>query len=68
MIMGADDYMKAYAKANADAFVQKEPAPKQNDPQFVAPASGNTKTGPKMSLSELMKAKNENPEFVVNFD
>lgn len=66
-IMGADDYMKAYAKANADAFVQKEPAPAKPDPQFVGSTSGK-KEGTKMSLSDMMKAKNENPDFVVSFD
>ena len=67
MIMGAEDYMKAYAKTNADAFVQKESAPAKPDPQFVAPATGK-KEGAKMTLSEMMKAKNENPDFVVSFD
>ena len=67
-IMGADDYMKAYAKANADAFIAKE-TPKQPDPQFVSTANGDKgKTGTKMTLSEMMKAKNENPDFEVKFD
>lgn len=65
MIMGAEDYMKAYAKQNADAFTKPEPA--KNDPQFVAPTGGKPEAK-KMSLSEMMKAKNENPDFVVNFD
>ena len=68
-IMGADDYMKAYAKTNADAFIQKETTPKQPDPQFVGSATGDQgKTGTKMTLSEMMKAKNENPDFEVKFD
>lgn len=67
MIMGAADYMKAYAKANADAFVPDKPASTKPDPQFVAPTGGN-KGGSKMSLSDMMKAKNENPDFVINFD
>lgn len=68
-IMGADDYMKAYAKTNADAFVQSDPkpAPKQ-PPQFAGSAPGEKSGGTKMSLSEMMKAKNENPDFVINFD
>lgn len=69
MIMGAEDYLKAYAKQNGDAFIQKEPAPKTPDPQFVGSTTGETKKqGAKMSLSEMMKAKNENPDFVINFD
>lgn len=68
-IIGADDYLKAYAKTNADAFVQKEATPKPADPQFVSSATGSdSKGGQKMSLSEMMKAKNENPDFVVSFE
>lgn len=67
-IMGADDYLKAYAKTNADAFIQKEPAPKQPEPQFVGTATGKKDGGTKMSLSDMMKAKNDNPDYVVNFD
>ena len=68
-IMGAMDYMKAYAKANADAFVKEAPpAPKTPDPQFVGSTTGKSPEGAKMSLTEMMKAKNENPDFVVNFD
>lgn len=68
VIMGADDYMKVYAKANADAFIQKETAPKTPAPEFVGSATGKHQTGTKMTLSEMMKAKNENPDFVINFD
>lgn len=70
-IMGADDYMKAYAKANSDAFIKDAPpAPKTPDPQLiVGSANGNDgKGGNKMSLSDMMKAKNENPDFVISFD
>ena len=68
MIMGAEDYLKAYAKQNADAFKKTEPAPATPDPQFVGSATGGKDKGQKMSLSEMMKAKNENPDFVINFD
>ncbi len=67
-IIGAEDYMKVYAKTNADAFIQKESAPKTPDPQFVGSTPGGKEKGAKMSLSEMMKAKNENPDFVVSFD
>lgn len=71
-IMGASDYMAEYAKENSDAFVAKEdPKPADdNKPKFV----GNTTDpnnagadGKKKSLSELMKAKNDNPNMIVNF-
>ena len=68
MIMGAEDYMKAYAKQNADAFKKPETPPANPDPQFVGPTGGDKGKGQKMSLSEMMKAKNENPDFVINFD
>lgn len=69
-IMGAEDYIKAYAKTNSDAFIKEAPpAPKTPEPQFVGSANGNSgKEGNKMSLSEMMKMKNENPDFVINFD
>ena len=68
-IMGADDYMKAYAKQNADAFVKPETPPAgKPDPQFVGPTGGKKPEGAKMSLSEMMKAKNDNPDFVISFD
>ena len=67
-IMGADDYLKAYAKVNADAFIQKEPAPAKPEPQFVGSATGGKDKGQKMSLSEMMKAKNENPDFTISFE
>ena len=66
-IMGADDFMKAYAKADPNAFVKSEPAPKPA-PEFVGSTPGGKDTKQKMTLSEMMKAKNENPDFVVSFD
>lgn len=67
-ILGADDFAKVYAKENADAFLKEtkvEPEPK---PQFASSATGDKKSGAKMTLSEMMAAKNENPNFVVSFD
>lgn len=65
LIMGADDYMKAYAKTNSDAFTKAESTPA---PQFATSATGGKDKGQKMTLSEMMKAKNENPDFVISFD
>lgn len=73
-IMGADDFVKVYAKANSDSFVQKEATPPTNPnptpaPMFAGPTpGGKDKGGSKMSLSEMMQAKNENPDFVISFD
>lgn len=59
-IIGADDFVQLYSKDNADAFVTKsEPKPKF--------AGGTQPDKPKkLSLSEMMKMKNENPE--IKFD
>ena len=69
-IMGADDYMKAYAKENADAFVKA--GPKQTGdpkPQFAGTTPGNGEPGgKKLSLSEMMQRANDDPNYVVSFD
>ena len=57
-IIGAEDFVQIYSKDNDDAFVKAG----TNDPkpQFAA---GTTKPKPaKLSLSEMMKMKNENPD------
>lgn len=64
-IIGADDFTTAYAKDNADAFVTKtepEPTPATNagKPQFVNTTPG-TNPAKAPTLTELMKAANENP-------
>ena len=72
-IMGATDYMAEYAKDNGDAFVvAKDPEPEKSDnlPKFVGGTNDPNNTGgdaKKQSLSELMKAKNDNPNLIVNF-
>ena len=57
-IIGAEDFVQMYSKDNEDAFVvTKSDEPK---PKFTS------ETGPKkpekLSLSEMMKMKNENPD------
>lgn len=70
-IMGADDFVKVYAKANADSFVSKDTPPANPNPappQFAGPTPGGKDTGTKMSLSEMMQRANEDPNFVVSFE
>ena len=70
-IMGAKDFMGEYAKENKDAFSSveaKAAAPAEPKPQFASSATGDKNGGSKMSLSELMRMKNENPDAVINFD
>lgn len=67
-IIGASDFADSYSKDNADAFITDTPAPAEPTPTptFSGP-TGNTSVPPKQSLSELMKAKNENPNLAVDF-
>lgn len=70
-IMGATDYLKEYMKENKDSFVVDTP-PASNEtpkPQFTNTSTGGKGTGSssKMSLSEMMVKKNEDPNFVVDF-
>lgn len=59
-IIGAEDFVDIYSKDNADAFVVKsDPKPK-----FTTGTDDNKPK--KLSLSEMMKMKNENPD--VKFD
>lgn len=71
-IMGANDYKDEYAKSNADSFVQpkvQEDTTPADKPKFTSGTTdpNNVDSGKKQSLSELMKAKNDNPNLVVNF-
>lgn len=60
-IIGADDFVKLYSKDNADAFAKKEePKSKEPKPKF-ADGTGNKKPE-KLSLSEMMRMKNEDPD------
>lgn len=66
MILGADDFRAKYQEANSDAFpVKAEPAPAPEPekplPEFVQP-TGTPEGGKKLSLSQLMRMKNENPD------
>lgn len=58
-IIGADDFVQLYTKDNADAFVRKEES-KEPKPKF-ADGTGNKKPE-KLTLSEMMKMKNDNPD------
>lgn len=66
-IIGAEDFVELYSKDNADAFVipNNDPKPQNDKPQFAGP------TGPsepkKLTLSEMMQMKNENPDVDINF-
>lgn len=61
-IIGAEDFVQIYTKDNADAFVTPKTEPK---PQFV---SGPGKKEPaKLTLTEMMQLKNNDPNAVIDF-
>lgn len=72
-ILGADDFMNVYSTDNADAFVvdtPEEPEPAMTEPPYMPTFVQSTPSvdmGRKLSLSEQMQMKNENPNFVVSF-
>lgn len=82
-IIGADDFTISWSADNADAFMVEEddynpepPAPEapqvinvstEPKPQFIGSTPGDGQ-GKRPSLTELMKAKNENPDLEINFD
>lgn len=72
-ILGFDDYVNIYKESDPGAFVvekEPEPTPPPDDPKkpdIVLPGNSGAKPGAK-SLSEMMSAKNANPNMVVSFD
>ncbi|MBR4542242.1 MAG: phage scaffolding protein [Lachnospiraceae bacterium] len=80
-LLGFDDYVNIYKESDPGAFaVEKEPEPPKADPEpapepeppkkqpnIVLPGNSGIQGGAK-SLTEMMKAKNANPDLVVNFN
>ena len=70
-ILGADDFFTKYAEENATAIkvAEPEPAPAPAEPPkptIVLP-TGGASDSQKLSLSELMRLKNENPDLNISF-
>lgn len=65
-IIGADDFKTKYAVDNEDAFVVEHEPEAPKVPTFVE-TTPTVDTGRKLSLSEQMQMKNENPNFVISF-
>lgn len=68
-LIGATDFKELYTSNNADAFkVEVPPSPEPTPkPDFVGGAAGNPSEAPEMTLSELMQAKNNNPDLQIKF-
>ena len=71
-LMGYTDFVAKYKESDPGAFVADAPADPTPEPTpapqptIVLPGKSNPNPR-KMSLSEMMKAKNENPNMEVNF-
>ena len=63
-IIGAEDFVQMYSKDNEDAFKKEEPK-SEPKPQFTG--STEPKKPEKLSLSEMMKMKNDNPDATFDF-
>lgn len=75
VLMGYEDFAAKYKTDNADSFVVEKPADPApapapaHPPTIVLPGnSGSAGKGSCKSLSELMAAKNANPDMIVSFD
>lgn len=75
-LTGYDDFLTTYKAENPDAFMAEQPPepptpPADNggkkNPVIVLPGNSGVQ-GKGKSLTEMMKAKNENPDMIVNFD
>lgn len=70
-LMGYTDFVTKYQENDPGAFVKEvppaDPAPADPAPTIVLPGKSNPNPH-KMSLADAMKAKNENPNFEVNFE
>lgn len=69
-LLGYTDFVTKYQETDPGAFAKETPPadPKPADPAPTIVLPGKSNPNPrKMSLSEMMKAKNENPNMEINF-
>ena len=68
-LMGYTDFLNNYRTSDPGAFVVEAPKDPTPEPAPVIVLPGKSTPAPKkMSLSEAMRMKNENPDFKINFD
>lgn len=70
-IIGGNDFYERYKSENPDSFVVEkapEPEPSKPIPQLTTSTTDGVRSNKKSSLSELMMAKNENPNTIITFD
>lgn len=70
-LLGYDDFVAKYKADDPGAFVAEkkdpEPTPPGKTPTVVLPSGGNPTPGKKISLSDMMRQKNENPDMQITF-
>ena len=65
--LGADDFMAEMQKQYPTAFVTEDPANPTPKPKFSDPNPKPSDPPKKLTLSEMMKHKNEHPEAKIDF-
>jgi hypothetical protein len=61
-IIGAEDFVQIYSKDNADAFVVKEESKPNPNPKPKFATDTGDKKPEKLTLSDMMRMKNEDPD------
>ena len=70
VLLGFDDYVNVYKESDPGAFVVEtpaEPQPATPPGPIVLPGNGGAPSSTK-TLSDMMKAKNDNPDMVISFN
>lgn len=67
-LMEDDDYKEAFVRPKPQIEEKKNIDDKTKKPQFASATKQNSVPPKKISLAELMKQKNENPNMAVSFD
>lgn len=67
-LLGYDDYVAQYKANDPGAFVADNPNPVPPKPSVTLPGGHDNPPTKKMSLSEMMRAKNEHPDMEIKFD
>lgn len=72
-LMGYEDFLIKYKADNPGALAEEAPptpetTPTKPDPKIVLPGGGASGPVRGKSLSDMMKAKNDNPDILVSFD
>lgn len=71
-LLGYTDFVSKYQADDPGAFVTEAPKdpepPKQDPPTIVLPKGGSSAPKGKMSLLDMMRAKNDNPNTEIRFE